>query len=238
MHKEAWGLAHAGAVQHFRAMRWIPLTLLALLGSGAAAEEARITVLGDSVMAWNGAGSVARVMEEVLGQPVTDASVSGAQFAHRLRLLVGPMDIRAQLPGGRHDWVVVTGGANDLAARCDCAACEDTLDALIGPEARLGAIPDFLEEVRGRGAWLLWARYYDVPVGGGPFAACADEFAVLDARLDMLADREDDLVLADMGDVIDAGDPAHYDPDRVHPSPEGSRLIGMLLAQIIADLTP
>ncbi|MEL6915242.1 MAG: SGNH/GDSL hydrolase family protein [Pseudomonadota bacterium] len=219
-------------------MRWILFILWALTGAGAMAQEARIAVLGDSVMAWNGARSVADVMEEALGEPVRDASVSGAQFAHRLRLLVGPMDIRAQLPAGSYDWLVLTGGANDLAARCNCAACGETLDALIGPEARLGAIPDFLEEARARGAWILWAGYYDTPAGGGPFSGCEDAFAVLDSRLARLAEREEDFLLADLGDVIDAADPDHYDPDRVHPSPEGSRLIGLHLARIIADLAP
>lgn len=207
-----------------------------LVVAGPVAAETRIVVIGDSTMAWNG-GGVARAMEQALGEPVDDFSVSGARFSHPFRMLVGPMDIRAQLPRLPYDWVVIAAGANDLAAECDCRACDETLTELFAASG-LGQIPDFVEQVGLQGSRLLWVQYYDEPVGGGPFGACSDEFAVLDTRLDALARTSDTLHIANMSDIIDAANPDHYDRDRVHPSLEGSARIGSLIAQRLRALDP
>ncbi|MEM9438716.1 MAG: SGNH/GDSL hydrolase family protein [Pseudomonadota bacterium] len=212
------------------------LFLLAL-AAPATAQEARIVVLGDSIMEWNGESSVAAVMQREFGQRVRDESVSGAQFSHRMRLLVGPMDIRAQLPGRGFEWVVMTGGGNDLAVDCDCNACADVLDGLITADGTLGDIPDFAEQVTASGTNILWAQYYDAPLGGGPFSACADEFAELATRLNRLANRLPGVHVTDLGGAIDPSDLTLYDPDRLHPSPEGSALIGRWIAREINALS-
>ena len=207
---------------------------IAALGIGASAQDARIVVLGDSTMEWNYAG-VARAMAQALGEPIQNESISGARFSHPMSYFVGPMDIRRQLPGQFYEWVVIAGGANDLAAECDCSACDETLDQLLD-DVGLGQIPDFVEEIGLRGGKVLWVQYYDAPEGGGPFSACTDEFAELDARLEMLANTVDSFHLADMSEAIDPRNAGHYDPDRVHPSAEGSARIGAYLAKRINTL--
>ena len=207
---------------------------IAALSTDASSQDARIVVLGDSTMEWNDAG-VARAMSQELGEAVQNESVSGARFSHPMSYFVGPMDIRRQLPGRFYEWVVVTGGANDFAAECDCGACDDTLDQLLD-DVGLGQIPDFVEEINLRGGQVLWFQYYDAPAVGGPFSACADEFATLDARLKVLAGAVDGLYLADMSEAIDPRNVRHYDPDRVHPSAEGSARIGAYLARWLAAL--
>ncbi|MEM1233049.1 MAG: SGNH/GDSL hydrolase family protein [Pseudomonadota bacterium] len=208
---------------------------LAVLMAGPLVAQERIVVTGDSTMAWND-GGVARAMAVALGEPVRDESVSGARFSHPFSLLVGPMDIRAQLPRLPFEWVIVAGGANDFAAECECADCTGVLDELVGPEGVLGQIPDFLEEVTLRGSRVMWAQYYRAPAGGGPFDACTDEFAALDARLARVAARMEDVMLFDMGRLVNAADPADYDPDRVHPAPQASERIGTYIARVIASL--
>ncbi|MEM9855581.1 MAG: SGNH/GDSL hydrolase family protein [Pseudomonadota bacterium] len=213
------------------------LFLALLFASAAAAQErARILVIGDSVMAWNGARSIPATLAKTLGEAVRDESVSGAKFAHRFRMLVGPMDIRAQVPRLDFDWIVLIGGANDLADDCACEACEATLDALISADARLGAIPDFAEEMRLRGMRLLWAHYYRSPDIGGPFEACGDEFDDLKARIDLLSAQSQGVYTVDLARIIDASDLSLYDADRVHPSPSGSERIGAHLAEVLRSL--
>ncbi|MEM8591627.1 MAG: SGNH/GDSL hydrolase family protein [Pseudomonadota bacterium] len=216
-------------------MRTLIILLICLAVPASAQERARIVILGDSVMEWNNNGT-ARAMAEALGEAIRDESTSGARFSHRARLLVGPMDIRAQLPNRSFDWVVVNGGANDLAAECDCADCSAVLDQLITADGQLGEIPDFVKEVRADGAQILWAQYYDSPVGGGPFSECSEAFAELDSRLDALAAGVDGLHMADLSDVIEPANLGHYDNDRVHPSALGSQLAGTYLADVIRSL--
>ena len=81
-------------------MRWILAVSLAILAACAQAQEPQVLVIGDSIMAWNEDQSIPAAMAEALGVPVRDESVSGAQFSHRFSLIVGPMDIRAQVPRG------------------------------------------------------------------------------------------------------------------------------------------
>ncbi len=209
---------------------------LVCFSSTTYAQDARITAVGDSTFAWNGDQGVPAAMAKVLGEPIVNEAVSGAQFAHRFRMLVGPMDIRAQTLRKPWDWVVVTGGANDLAARCDCADCTHVLDELVTPDTMLGAIPDYLELMTARGHKVLWAQYYDAPKGGGPFSACNDAFTVLEERLDRLAARMSGVFMADMSDAIDPKDLSLYSPDRVHPSPAGSAAIGTHLAHVLSAL--
>ncbi|MEM9435951.1 MAG: SGNH/GDSL hydrolase family protein [Pseudomonadota bacterium] len=211
--------------------------LLLALAAPATAQEARIVVLGDSIMEWNGESSVADILQRELGERVRDESVSGAQFSHRMRLLVGPMDIRAQLPGRGFEWVVMTGGGNDLAVDCDCTACADVLDGLITADGTLGDIPDFAEQVTASGTNILWAQYYDAPQGGGPFSACADELAELKTRLDRLANRLPGIHMTDLSEAIDPSDLTLYAPDRLHPSPRGSAAIGSWLVKELSALS-
>ena len=119
-----------------------PIALLFFLAlaacAGPAPRAGDILVIGDSVMAWNAprGASIPQVMAARLGREVTSRAVSGAQFANDsgLASAVG-FDIRAQYPGGRWNWVVLDGGANDLGfGDCRCGACGAEVDRLIAPD--------------------------------------------------------------------------------------------------------
>ena len=110
-------------------MREILAVLLIVTGLSACTDTAPrgggdILVLGDSIMAWNGGRSIPDVIANQTGRSVTSRDVPGAQFDNgsTIASAVG-FDIQQQFPGGRWNWVVVNGGANDLSADCGCGAC-------------------------------------------------------------------------------------------------------------------
>ncbi|MEO0677542.1 MAG: SGNH/GDSL hydrolase family protein [Pseudomonadota bacterium] len=216
-------------------MRWILAVSLAVLAACAQAQEARVLVIGDSIMAWNEDQSIPAAMAEALGAPVRDESVSGARLSHPARLLVGPMDIRSQAPRAPFDWIVMTGGGNDLAVECSCAVCDEVLDGMVTADGMLGAFPDFLDEVSARGTRVLYVGYYENPVGGGPFSGCERVIDTLEARIEDLARRREDLFAIDASDVFDSSDLSLYDADRLHPSPKGSALLGRWIADALKD---
>ena len=196
-----------------------------------------ILVIGDSVMAWNGSSnaSIPDVIGRTLGRDVTDRAVPGAQFANASGIAgaVG-FDIQKQYPGGRWNWIVVNGGANDMIGDCKCRSCDRDLDALISPDGRSGAIPAFLTGLRASGARVLWMGYY-AGNGKGSFNGCRDELVALDARVARFAQTTVGVLFADSEDVLDPTDPASFAPDNTHPSAKGSAVIGTYLARVISQ---
>ena len=220
-------------------MRRILTVLLIVTGLTACTDSAPrgggdILVLGDSIMAWNGTAAIPEVIARETGRTVVSRAVSGAQFDNNSTIAgaVG-FDIQRQFPGGRWNWVLVNGGANDLRAECGCGACEAEVDALIGPGGQGGSIPAFLQRLRAEtGAQVMWMGYY-AGSRTGPFAGCRDELVEIEARITQLAARAPGLHFVDSEDVIDRGDRGLLASDNVHPSPRGSARIGAYLAQEI-----
>ena len=218
--------------------RVFSIALASFLATYASAQTLDVLMIGDSVFEWNGAASVPQIMSADPRLTIRDESVGGARFSHPRRLFVGPMDIRAQVPRLPFDWVVITGGANDLAVECGCEACDATVDTLISDDGVLGEIPDFLTDLTGDGLQVLWAQYYAPPATGGPFTACVDELVEINARLTALAETNDAVHLANLAEAIDPSDLSLYDPDLVHPSPAGSAKIAAFLIDKINTLRP
>ena len=220
-------------------MRKILIALAFLTGLSACTDPAPrgggdILVLGDSIMAWNGSNAIPEVIARETGRTVTSRAVPGAQFDNgsALASAVG-FDIQRQFPGGRWNWVVLNGGANDLRADCACGACGAAVDALIGPGGTGGSIPAFLQRLHAEtGAQLLWMGYY-AGSARGAFAGCRDDLVEIESRIATLAARTPFLQFRDSEDVIDRGDRSLFARDNVHPSAQGSARIGAYLAQAI-----
>lgn len=194
-----------------------------------------ILILGDSVMAWNRSTgqSIADVIEARLPRDVTDKSVAGAQFdnSSAVASAVG-FDIQAQYPGGRWNWVVLNGGANDMGfGDCGCGDCSEIVSKLISEDGRAGKIPALLSRARQGGAQILWMGYYNAP--GSSFAGCTDDLASLETRIKRNLADEGGYFLEGEDFVIKA-DPSHFAEDDTHPSPKGSAILGTALADIIA----
>ena len=211
------------------------LTLaLAACGRGVP-DDARIVVAGDSVMAWNRVegGSVADGVSRALGVPVGDvslpyASVSGVTGA-------GPLNISRQAEQLDAPWVVVNGGANDLGINCG-RANQGMVEALITPDGSKGAIPNLVRGLTSRGSRVVWADYYTSPKFAG--TPCARLYDDMEQRIERMAAAMPGVFFVDMGDVIATSDPAMFDSDRIHPSPQGSRRIAVLIAEAIRAADP
>lgn len=196
-----------------------------------------ILAIGDSVLAWNGSSdqAIPDVIEQTLGRQVVNKAVPGAQFSNDNALFsaVG-FDIQRQYPGGRWNWIVLNGGANDLGFDdCKCGDCRAAVDSLIGPDAMTGAIPDFLMKLRASGAQVLWMGYYKGN-GKGSFEGCRDDLVLMERRIARFATQADGITFLDSETVIDPQDPTQFASDNTHPSPKGAMLIGRYLARAIS----
>ncbi|MFG6498994.1 MULTISPECIES: SGNH/GDSL hydrolase family protein [unclassified Sulfitobacter] len=217
-------------------MREILAVLLIVTGLSACTDTAPrgggdILVLGDSIMAWNGGRSIPDVIANQTGRSVTSRAVPGAQFDNgsTIASAVG-FDIQQQFPGGRWNWVVVNGGANDLSADCGCGACGASVNALIAPDGQSGSIPAFLQRLRAQtGAQVMWMGYY-AGSGSGSFAGCRDDLVEIESRIATFAAGRPGIHFVDSEDVIDRGDRGLFAGDNVHPSARGSARIGAYLA--------
>ncbi|MEM1302149.1 MAG: SGNH/GDSL hydrolase family protein [Pseudomonadota bacterium] len=202
-------------------------------GSLLQPHSSRIQVIGDSTFAWNG-GQMVRSMMFNLGIEVDDHSMSGAKITEErlFARLLGP-DITAAANPLPRDWLVMTGGANDLGGECGCTACAGVLNDLISPSGETGEIMDIILPALDLNTRVIYAVYYDAPRGGGPFSACVPAFNELAARINRAADRHEGLYVIDMGDALDPDNPQDYDRDRIHPSPVASVRIAKLITDVI-----
>lgn len=196
-----------------------------------------ILVLGDSVMAWNGArgASIPHALENQLDRTVTSRAVVGAKFSNSspIASAVG-LDIQQQLLKGRWNWIVLDGGANDLGFHdCGCGACLHVVDQLIDKTGRAGAIPSFLTQLRSTGAQVIWLGYYHSP--GAAFKGCRDDLVEMEQRIAHLAATIPTLHFVDGEDVINRNDPSHFARDNTHPSAKGSALLAKQIASVITS---
>lgn len=190
-----------------------------------------VLVIGDSVMWWNAEDdqSIADVIADDFDLTVVNRSVPGAVFGGE------GDDIRDQYVPGDWQWVVLDGGANDLGGNCGCGDCMPVVDRLIEGSGDAGDIPEFVGRLRGDGARVVVMGYYMAPDPGNAFAGCEAEFAALHDRLSVMAAGLEGVVFVPADAILSPEEPAHFDPDGIHPSPMGSRLIGVQIGQTITS---
>lgn len=216
-------------------MRYSFLPALVLLAACAAPapRPGAILAIGDSVMAWNGGAGIPEAAAAALDRPVHDASRSLAKVVQpNAALSLAGFDVARQWErnAGPWAWVLLAGGGNDVRAACATPREAAALDALVA-EDLTGAIPALVARIRAAGPRVALVGYYD-DANAAPtaFTPCQPLFDRMNARLARLAARDEGVVFLDAGEVIAPSDLGLYAPDRIHPSPEGSRRIGAALA--------
>ncbi|SHI89029.1 SGNH/GDSL hydrolase family protein [Wenxinia saemankumensis] len=198
------------------------LALLLLAGCVPAADPgADWLAMGDSILAWHRAegGDIPGVAADAAGVTVSNRAVSGAWLTR---------DVARQDVDAPYEWLILTGGGNDLRPDCGTPREAEALDAIEAETARLIAART------GQGGRVALVGYYPVSVAGGPFAPCAEALEALGERQAALAAADPAVIFVDTAEVIDPADLSLYDPDLVHPSRPGATRIGALLAARIA----
>ena len=111
------------------------------------------------------------------------------------------------------------------------------LDEILSEDGSAGVLADFASDVADSGTSVLIMGYYGIPEGAEfGFDRCGEELEVLSARQAALAGTHDSIHFADVREVVDGTDPAMFDSDLVHPSIEGSAVVGQFLAETIQGL--
>ncbi|MGB0591816.1 MAG: SGNH/GDSL hydrolase family protein [Myxococcota bacterium] len=201
-------------------------------GDGAVGDL-RILAMGDSALDFNGDASTVDQLREVLddqeaGALVVQAAVGGATLGCG-DVGFGQEDncIPPQYEEGEWDWVLLSGGANDILD----SGCELETDALINEGGDAGLMVDVIDDLVEMGHKVLLYGYF-LPLDPEGETASCDRLVTLLARYRALAEAHSDVVYVDAGAVVQRTQPAYY-ADDIHPSPEGSRVIAEHIAQAL-----
>ena len=213
------------------------LCLLTISVLPARAETPRVLAIGDSLMAAHAISgrSIAGQLRRLMRAEVTDRSVLGARMIYKLPIS-GAMglSIPAQMRGDGWDWVVMTGGGNDLWLGCGCNACDRRMNRLISTDGSRGEIPKLMSRVLKSGAQVLYVGYLRSPGIVTPIESCKDEGDELEARVARLAARINGVHYLSLQDLVPSGDTSFLALDGIHPSLKASRVIAERVAAYLS----
>lgn len=183
-----------------------------------------LLAIGDSVFDWNTDDdqSIPAVAALELGLDFQNNAVAGA-------LLTG--EIPELYEEGDWTWVLVDGGANDLNERCACGACDDLIDEMITADGSSGIMAELVERITGDGHQVALMGYYRVPDNAPEFTNCEEASGELNSRYEGLAAQYDSVIYVASSDVMTPDQIELYDDDLIHPSVEGSRVVGEYIAE-------
>ncbi len=201
-------------------------------------KSPKILAIGDSLLAWHKltGRSIAQTVGKELGVSVTDRSLSGARMIYKLPITgtVG-FSIPRQYIRGEWDWVILTGGGNDLWLGCGCFKCDRKLNKLISKNTQTGAIPKLVSKLRKKNTQVIYVGYLRTPGQPSPIDHCRDEGDILETRISALAEKDEGVHFLSLKDLVPNGNLSYHAADRIHPSIKASKAIGKLVAEIIAD---
>lgn len=199
----------------------------------------RILFMGDSMMAWhsNKGASIADIVAKALGERVENRSVSGAMIVNYRPISSGTgLKISNQYRRGAWDWVVLNGGGNDLWMGCGCKECDLRLDQMLTRDGSWGEIPKMMERLTSGGTRVLYVGYMRSPGVGSMIDRCRGHGDEFENRLARYARSNPRLHFLSIKDLVPYGDRSFHTFDMVHPSPKGSREIGLRVATRIKRL--
>lgn len=199
-------------------------------------SSSRILTMGDSLLSWNRAAgqSVSHHVEALLEEPVVDRSVPGAHVVYRLPIS-GAMGLKIanQHRPGKWEWIILSGGGNDLWLGCGCQRCENRMMSMISPSGAYGSIPEQVRELRSTGARVIYLGYLRSPGVGSIIEHCRDEGDEFERRLSNLAARDPGVFFLPIGDIVPHGDSSFHSFDMIHPSAKASATIANRIVKVI-----
>jgi len=213
-----------------------PLLLLVGCAGRPAPANADMLAIGDSIFeAHRSSGrSIPDVVAERTGHVVHNAAKSGAWATDG----GGVPTIPEQRVDGDFAWLVMDGGANDLNGRCRCGDCDAVLDELITEDATDGVLVAIVEEAVAQGMRVAFMGYPELPDDARfGFSRCGDQLAEHRRRRVRLAERVDGMWFVDASEVVGATDLPYFVDDHVHPSVEGSRVMGEHIVEQVRELS-
>ncbi len=205
----------------------------------AQAQGARILAIGDSLMAAHATTgrSIADFLAGALHAQVDNRSVPAAHMVYRLPLTGAMgMSIPAQFRSRDRglDWVVMTGGGNDLWLGCGCDRCDRRMDKMIAPNGTGGEIPQLFARIQRSGAQVVYVGYLRSPGIHTPIEHCRAAGDEMEARIARLAARVPGLHYVSLHDLVPRGDTSFFTLDGIHPSVKATREIAARVAALIA----
>lgn len=199
-------------------------------------QSPRILALGDSMMAWHliSRNSISDALAKSLGEPVESRAITGARIIYNLPIS-GAMglNISRQYHGEEVDWVVMSGGGNDLWFGCGCRQCDRKMARMISPTGRTGDIPALVDRIRSTGAQVVYIGYLRSPGVDSAIDACRDLGDELEERLSRMTAQRNGVYFLDVSNLVPYGDRSYHGADMIHPSRKASAIIGAKVAQII-----
>lgn len=197
-------------------------------------SDKKMLAIGDSVFAWrlDSCETVPDVAATTLGWTLRHKAVNGA------RLTGGDYPIVEQYEKGTWDWVVVDGGGNDLNNECECGKdCGGVLDRLVSEDGSAGELPDLLDKIRADGPKVALYGYFKIDEDAYyDFDECRGELDILHTRQAKAASLREGVFFVDARQVVSPSKtPDAYAFDNVHPSAEGAKKVGKLIAKVIRE---
>ncbi len=196
----------------------------------------RILAIGDSLVAWHkGRGrSIADVVAKSLDEPVRNRAVGGARMIYNLPVTGAlGLSIPRQVAKGPWDWVILSGGGNDLWFGCGCSRCDRRIEKMVSADGRKGMVPGLVKRIRNSGAKVVMIGYLRSPGVGSVIESCKDDGDAYEARLSEMADAMQGVYFLSNADLVPHGDRSFHGGDMIHPSPKGSAAVGARVAELI-----
>jgi acyl-CoA thioesterase I len=194
--------------------------------------DVRILAVGDSVLEFNGDESIPAVLGERLRERGIDAAVDNRAVGGAcLAETCGDEPIPDTYTDEGWDFVLVSGGGNDIGVDDDVCG---PIDGLVSADLGQGIMVDLIDEITADGAHAVIYGYVHTFTEGWGIDGCA-EFHDLMSRYQELASNRDDVTFVD-ANAVAGRTRAEYYADEVHPSPQGSAVIGTHFADVVASL--
>lgn len=211
------------------------------VAAAAADSKPRILAIGDSLLAWQRgrSRSIPEMLAKELREPVRSHATMGARMIYGLPIsgAMG-MNIPKQYRPNSWDWVVISGGGNDMLFGCGCSKCDAKISRMVSGDGRRGVVPNLVRRIRQAGAHVIVLGYLRSPGVKSVVDKCRDEGNQYEARLAKMARAMPKVYFLSNAKLVAHGDRSFHAGDMVHPSLKATAVIGKRIAKLIRRHDP